>query len=118
MKKTIAALALYAFSVAHANVPNQGGNFYDGNRLFQLCTSSVASEQAVCLGYVIAVADTSRTRNCSPSTIKSGQLRDVVIQFLSSNPAHRHEDADTLVELAIHNAWPCQRQQNPARNSL
>jgi hypothetical protein len=43
---------------------------------------------------------------CIPALL-AGQARDVVLEYLRENPAHRHEAGATLVMEALHDAWPC-----------
>ena len=119
VKKAL-ALLLLATSAA-AQQPNQGGNFYSGNDLHDRCETQTVAKQNFCFGYVAAIADANRYRQCSPADITLGQLKDVVSAYLRANPANRHMDADVLVLAAINQAWPCAQQQNrntytPGRN--
>jgi hypothetical protein len=96
----------------------QAGAFFDGNRLFNLCTRPVSYAQ--CAAYILGVADAAwlasadpgramlgAYRWCSPSAVLSGQLVDVVAQYLQRNPQDRHLAASSLIADALQNAWPC-----------
>ncbi len=114
-KKALTAALLCALAtLAQGQTPNQGGNFTDGNKLLQRCRDA---NRSYCLGYVAAIADATRLRNCSPSNLTQGQLADVVQAFLEAMPAQRHQDADVLVEAAINTAWPCQTNSRPSSSS-
>ncbi len=46
--------------------------------------------------------------HCIPDTASNEQLRDVAVEYLSKNPATRHETARMLVWQAYVEAFPCQ----------
>ncbi len=83
-----------------------------GNDLYKWCRGS---DQSLCLGYVIASVETLlwwqiQTDQCFnniPNTATYGQIRDVVVKFLSDNPAKRDAFATILVSNAVQDAWPC-----------
>jgi hypothetical protein len=104
MKKLIAiALALSAGTAA--------AEFYDGNELLRRMNSTVIVEEMIALGYVMGVADAVRDVDyCgSPDNATAGQFRDIVRNYLTRNPQHRHHTADLLVRVALASVWPCKR---------
>ena len=95
--------------------------FVDGNALLKSCETKEGSatyyqESSFCTAYVMGVSDTIDFYQgsdevekfiCLPSGVTSGQLRDVVIQFLKKNPAERHKGAQSLAFVAMLLAFPC-----------
>lgn len=49
---------------------------------------------------------------CAPKGIVLSQVTDIFCNYLESNPATRHEPADTLLARALSQAWPC-KAMNP-----
>jgi hypothetical protein len=46
-------------------------------------------------------------RACVPAGVTSGQLKDVLLNLLRSNPAQRHRPGVELAMMAFAEAWPC-----------
>ena len=100
MKPALLTLALLCGS-AHAE-------FYTGNELLQRLTSESLAERSAAIGYIMGVADTGHGVNyCPPEHVTSGQLRDMVRNYLTNTPAVRHLAADSLVTHVIKSQWPC-----------
>jgi hypothetical protein len=111
MKHLIIA-ALIAAPAAHAE-------FLSGNQLLTRIDSAEIAQQGVALGYVMGVHDSLRSvTHCSPPDITSGQLRDMVRQYLVNNPQNRHLAADSLVGHVLKSVWPCKNQGNSNSRSL
>ena len=107
------AIALLAMSAA----PATAGSNLTGNDLLERCSASASDnpiQWGVCLGYVMAVADLlgqgrpiNGARACVATDVTSGQLMDVVRQWLERNPARRHINGAALVAVALQQAFPC-----------
>jgi hypothetical protein len=44
---------------------------------------------------------------CSPENVTAGQVSDMVKRYLDNNPSTRHKTAESLINLALKQAWPC-----------
>ena len=102
MKKLIAIL-LCVPCMAHAE-------FVSGNTLLDYMTSNNNTyvDRSVSLGYVMGVFDVGVNINhCPPSNVTTGQVSDVVKQYLQRNPSLRHKSADVLVMDVLKQTWPC-----------
>jgi len=60
----------------------------------------------MCLGYIVAIADSS-LKHCSPPESTYGQIALIVKKYLDKNPEKLHFDAHTLIEAALIGAFPC-----------
>ena len=97
--------------------PALAGSNLTGNDLLERRSASASAnpiQWGVCLGYVMAIADllgqgrpVSGVRACVSADVTSGQLMDVVRQWLERNPARRHVNGATLVAVALQQAFPC-----------
>jgi hypothetical protein len=97
--------------------PAVAGSNLTGNDLLARCSASASDnpvQWGVCLGYVMAVADllgqgraVAGVRACVAADVTSGQLMDVVRQWLERNPARRHINGAALVAVALQQAFPC-----------
>jgi hypothetical protein len=106
----IAALAGLTVMVVEAHAV-----FFDGNRLYALCTSQDTFSQGVCVGYVTAAVDHMEVRelnlhkpHCLPKGVKIRQVVDTVVKFLTDYPEFRRHAASWLVTIAVTKAWHCQ----------
>lgn len=62
-------------------------------------------------GYIIGVADSTIGVDwCAPENIKVNQIRKVVAKFLEDNPDKHHFTASSLVIGALHESFPCKKQ--------
>jgi hypothetical protein len=105
-----------AFLVLVAAPAGAGSNL-TGNDLLERCSASASAnpiQWGVCLGYVVAIADAlgqgrpiNGARACFAADVTSGQLMDVVRQWLERNPAKRHINGAALVVTALQQAFPC-----------
>ena len=97
--------------------PAAAGSNLTGNDLLERCSASASAnpiQWGVCLGYVMAIADAlgqgrplNGVRACPPPDATSGQMMDVVRQWLERNPARRHLGGAPLVAAALQQAFPC-----------
>lgn len=103
MKKLIIASAI----VASFATPVRA-EFFSGNTLFRICSSSEFVDMMDCLGYTSGASDAAQWRHFCPSEgITRGQIRDIVFAFLRDNPEVRNQTADLLVATALRRVWPC-----------
>jgi hypothetical protein len=101
----------------------------DGNLLYNTMDACEKSGPAAAnvgcaysLGFTMAVLDTLTLVNatdespgwarsiCQPAELQATQIRDVVYQFLKTNPADRHQNAAGLTIAAYMRAWPCPKE--------
>ena len=105
MKKLILASLLAMSSVANAS-------YYSGNQLFNKMTSADTVDKMFALGYIAGVHDAMEgVAVCAPQGVTLGQLSDVVLKKLRSIPEHRHNSADSLVFMALSEAFPCKNKK-------
>ena len=101
MKKFIAALLM---------VPTMASaEFLTGNELYTRLTGDL-SDRMYALGYVVGVYDVNVHVTFCPrveTNITAGQVQDITIRYLSSNPGQRHRSAEILVRDALKQVWPC-----------
>ena len=127
------ALFLFAFMGLLA-VPHAGdAQSITGNSLFEACTSDNQTLAGFCIGYLIGQTEgqfwgallftqgagidletgdfnsmaNMMFQHCVPQDATNQQLRDVVVTYLTENPATRHETARSLVWEAYRAAFPC-----------
>jgi len=104
------AIALLAMSAA----PATAGSNLTGNDLLERCSASASEnpiQWGVCLGYVMAVADLlgqgrpiNGARACIAADVTSGQLMDVVRQWLERKIQH------AAISTALRSwPWRCSR---------
>ena len=46
-------------------------------------------------------------RACAPTNIENGQIKDIVIAYLTNHPETRHKSARNLIQQAMMGAYPC-----------
>lgn len=88
--------------------------YIDGNKLFEYCRTNefgcILYIQGVVDGQLAAVVATNRdVAYCIPMGSTAGQVKDVVMAFLTAHPERRHLMGGVIVANALSNAWPqCQ----------
>jgi hypothetical protein len=81
--------------------------FLDGNKLLSDMKGSHGFQMSA-LGYVMGVADAIQGAvACVPPSVTSGQLRDMVFNYLENTPAVRHFPGDALITHILKQSWPC-----------
>lgn len=81
--------------------------FLDGNKLLSDMKGSHGFQMSA-LGYVMGVADAIQGAvACVPPSVLSGQVLDMVRNYLEANPAVRHLTADMIVTHVLKQAFPC-----------
>jgi hypothetical protein len=97
---------------ATAGVAKANGAFYDGNQLYESCRQN----RSVCMAYTIGVIDADtmlaelnhrRSIICLPQNAVSGQLADIVYEYLQQHPETRQYTASSEVYTALAKAFPC-----------
>ncbi|WP_414625745.1 Rap1a/Tai family immunity protein [Aeromonas jandaei] len=87
--------------------------YFDGNKLYELCSSEKGDElyymnASECRAYVTGVADTLDGFSfCIPNQVTRGQNADIVTKFLSEHPEDRHRDGHAITAQALSLAFPC-----------
>lgn len=100
MKRLSVLLVALSFN-AHAE-------FKDGNDLLKDLNSVYVEDRMVALGYVMGVTDVGvNVLHCAPNNVQSGQLRDMIKNYLTNTPAERHLTADVIVNKVLRLTWPC-----------
>ena len=91
------------------------GSLIDGNSLLRSCQENDSpAHWGACLGYVRGITDILLAGNqmngvtlCVPREVETGQVTDVVKQFLARHPEQRSLPAEGLVGAALQEAFPC-----------
>jgi hypothetical protein len=104
---SVSVLLVAAPSISHAT-------FLDGNQLYEICGGTTKVNEASCLAYIDGTTDTleamrwgeNKPPDCLPAGSTGKQVRDVVMQYLSSHPQDRAKPAAPLVLMAVFTAWP------------
>lgn len=106
MKVELILLACLAAGTASAE-------FLTGNRLLDLSRSAERYERTAADGYIMGVHDTGRgVVHCTPGGVTYTQVRDLSLQFIAAQTAHRHNSADSLILAVLAQAFPCPKRQN------
>jgi len=111
-------IALSAMSVMapQAQAQSRSGSIFSGNDLYAACTSTDFGQFNLCLGYLQGVSAGIQTDRmlakvsrpfCLREQVTLGQLKDVVVTFMQSDPAVRDQYAAGIVEVALIKAFPC-----------
>jgi hypothetical protein len=81
--------------------------FLDGNKLLSDMKGAHGFQMSA-LGYVMGVADSIQSVTaCVPPSVTSGQVLDMVRNYLEATPAVRHLTADMIVTHVLKQAFPC-----------
>jgi len=99
MKKLIASL-LFVPCMASAE-------FMSGNSLYSKMNGDFG-EKMLALGFIQGVYDVYVSVTfCSPNNVTVGQVSDMVRSYFDNNPSIRHKTAESLINQALKQAWPC-----------
>jgi hypothetical protein len=91
--------------------------FFTGNDLLTRMNGSTL-DQMQALGFVQGVFDVYvDVTICPPSNVTAGQLNDMIKNYLTNIPAHRHLTAESLINQALKSVWPCKQQPAPGRGA-
>jgi Rap1a immunity proteins len=128
MKFLIVLCTLLLPPLAHASSAAMDGNdmltkcrtlWTDGH---QNVTTEEMLDGTFCAGYVSGVLDAramqfamdkadhvkGRNKYCRPSEVTNGQVFRVLKKWLDDNPDKLHQRADTIIFVAMQEAFPCQ----------
>lgn len=112
------ATAASALCVAEPSLAADPPAVSTGNELLVTCTDREDDARFwTCYGFLTGVLDgmmvaqvihpQAKAPYCTPVNATNGQIKDVVVQHLRTDPAHRHLDASILVVGALAKAFPC-----------
>ena len=105
MKRLLLTISACVCLSAHA------GTFWYGNKLHNKLQGNTL-EQMQALGYIMGVSDALDTATvCAPTNVTSGQLNDIIKNYLENTPAVRHLAADSLISAVLGRVWPCDKKK-------
>lgn len=84
-------------------------DWMSGAQLQESCSGGAPVDRAMCLSYVMGVADGLRYLDQPPKVpadATAGQVRDAVARYLADHPDKLTLDGRALVRAAIVDAWP------------
>ena len=94
--------------------PAVAGQFMDGNKLLELCTSEDPYNGLECTGYIKGVVDGfafqmdgEKQPLCMPDKVTAKQLIDITVKWLQDNTPERSYPAVATVGIAIAKKWKC-----------
>jgi hypothetical protein len=103
MKKFIAGLLMMP-CMAHAE-------FFSGNDILAKLNGELI-ERVQALGFIQGVYDVYVSVTfCPPKGVTAGQVRDMTRDYLTNNAPSRHRTAESLINEALKQAWPCAQAQ-------
>jgi len=89
--------------------------FMSGNNLHNKMTGDFG-EKMQALGFIQGVFDVYVSVTfCSPENVTAGQVSDMVKRYLDNNPSTRHKTAESLINQALKQAWPCANNRGGTR---
>jgi hypothetical protein len=89
--------------------------FMSGNNLHAKMTGDFG-EKMQALGFIQGVFDVYVSVTfCSPENVTAGQVSDMVKRYLDNNPSTRHKTAESLINQALKQAWPCANNRGGTR---
>jgi len=92
-------------------------NFFDGNKLENLCSVESGISQTSCAYYVMGITDGIMLQQnvlgntkfiCIPPSATGEQITAVAKKFMHDHPEILHYPANALVNNALVDAFPCQ----------
>jgi len=89
--------------------------FDTGNDVWNLCTDNAAGHNYMCIGMTTAYFDMMLATGyqCASPAADRGQVRDVVLKYLSDNPGMRNLPASQLAMTSLTTAFQCARPVSP-----
>ena len=111
LRKTVVAAALAVSSLPAS------ANYLTGKDLYGDCSKPQGSfSQGFCSGYISGVVDAIEHYQvskgaekivCVPKEASIGQVKEVVVRYLTQHPDERNNTASSLVWDAVRKAFPC-----------
>ena len=81
--------------------------FFTGNDLLRLMNGNTM-DQVQAIGFVQGVFDVYvAVTICPPSQVTAGQINDMIKNYLTNSPAVRHKTAESIINDALKQVWPC-----------
>src|SRR5713101_1515252 len=118
MKRMVAVLLMSLWScVGNAQKDMDSGNF-----ILRFCKELAANVpvgrltnpqmSGVCMGEIVGISVvghliTGESKFCRPKQATRNQALLVVVHFMESHPNMLHYDFESLILLALQDAWPC-----------
>lgn len=85
-------------------------DYFDGNALQKMATSSQAHDISMFRGYVAGIQDFNNgSYFCVPADVRLSQSSAVVQKYLEENPQSWHFVAKQIVIMALTKAFPCEK---------
>jgi len=108
MKKIIIVALLLMLSATVFSASYKSTKIFEvtGNSITDFCKKTSGYEYGVCLGYINGVAALQK-QACIPEGVKFGQLKDVVLKYITENPESRHKPANKIITSALAHVWVC-----------
>lgn len=103
MKRFIGAILFFVPGIAQADY------FDTGNDLWNACTDNVPGHNYLCIGLPSAYFDMMLAMGyrCSVTGVDRGQVRDVLLKYLSENPGKRNLPASELAITSFKTTFRC-----------
>ena len=90
--------------------------FYNGTKLYNLCRSDNATDEALCEGYILGVQDAIYSGHlsdhfsiCLPEGVEPDQIRLMLIRFIENNPNIMNFAAEGLVAKTLETFYSCNK---------
>lgn len=85
-------------------------DYFDGNALQKMATSSQAHDVSMFRGYVAGIQDFNNgSYFCVPADVRLSQSSAIVEKYLEDNPQNWHFVAKQIVITALTKAFPCEK---------
>jgi hypothetical protein len=114
MLRTIGIAIWIAVALPDLAMAQRGAAFYNGDVIYQWCTSSAEYLRSRCMAYIVAVADGMagpsglyRRTACIPLSVTGEQFIAVAVRYLREHAAERDNIAANLIASALSQAFPC-----------
>ena len=108
--------AVLAAALAISSSP-ASANYLTGKDLYADCSKPQGSfSQGFCSGYISGVVDAieyyqvskgAEKSVCIPKEVSIGQVKEIVVRYLTQHLDQRNNTASSLVWDAVRNAFPC-----------
>jgi len=99
------------------SAPPALANYLTGKDLYADCSKPQGSfSQGFCSGYISGVVDAiehyqvskgAEKSVCVPKEASIGQVKELVVRYLTQHPGERNNAASSLVWDAVRNSFPC-----------
>jgi len=110
----VTIIALSAIACGSAG----GAEFMTGKALLRICEDKTPHgyDAGICVGYVSGGSDQldglkgsalPELNYCLPSTVSTGELRDVVVNYMKRHPERLDQQASFLIFEALTSAFAC-----------